>query len=57
MVDLYAHARAQLQAAGVEQIHGGDRCSFAEAEQFFSYRREGRTGRMASLIWIDPAQG
>lgn len=52
LLDLYAVARAQLTEAGVHQIFGGGRCSFAEADAFFSYRRDGVTGRMASLIWL-----
>jgi YfiH family protein len=52
LVDLYSVARTQLKAAGVSQIYGGDRCTFAEADQFFSYRRDGVTGRMASMIWL-----
>lgn len=50
--DLYALARRRLNAIGIERIHGGDRCTFTEREFFFSYRREGATGRMASLVWI-----
>lgn len=53
MVDLYAVARQQLQSAGLHSIHGGERCTFDEADHFFSYRRDGVTGRMASLIWLD----
>lgn len=52
LLDLYAVARAQLASAGVTAIHGGERCTFLEAEAFFSYRRDGITGRMASLIWL-----
>ena len=51
--DLYALARAELQALGVSQIHGGGFCTYAEPERFYSYRRDGITGRMASLIWIN----
>lgn len=51
-LDLYALAKAQLQLAGVTQIFGGDRCAFREDTHFYSYRREGVTGRMASLIWL-----
>lgn len=51
--DLYAIARHQLKAGGVKHIFGGDRCTFKEPEAFFSYRREGVTGRQVSLIWID----
>lgn len=53
LADLYALARRRLQAAGVCTIRGGDYCTHDEHERFFSYRRDGQTGRMASLIWID----
>lgn len=50
--DLYALARRRLNAMGIERVFGGDRCTFTEHEFFYSYRREGKTGRMASLVWI-----
>lgn len=53
LVDLYALARSQLQSAGVTSIYGGTRCTYEEKEYFYSYRRDGVTGRMASLIWLD----
>lgn len=49
--DLYALARASLNAIGVQAIYGGDYCTYTEADRFYSYRRDGETGRMASLIW------
>lgn len=52
--DLYALARLRLEAAGVASVHGGGFCTFSESERFFSYRRDGITGRMASLIWLQP---
>jgi YfiH family protein len=52
LADLYALARIRLGAIGVQAIYGGGRCTFNEAESFFSYRRDGVTGRMASLIWL-----
>lgn len=53
--DLYALARRRLAALGVSQIFGGGRCTYAEAECFFSFRRENPCGRMAALIWLQPA--
>ena len=50
--DLYALARRRLAAVGVRSIHGGTWCTFADAARFFSYRRDGRCGRMAALIWL-----
>ena len=51
-VDLYALARRRLAAVGVDQVFGGDQCSISDAARFYSHRRDGRTGRMASLIWF-----
>lgn len=51
--DLYGLARRRLGALGVGHIHGGSWCTYADAGRFFSYRRDGRCGRMAALIWID----
>lgn len=50
--DLYALARRRLSACGVERIFGGERCTFNEHARFFSFRRDGVTGRMATLAWI-----
>jgi polyphenol oxidase len=51
-LDLHALARRQLAATGIGGIHGQLRCVHAEPAEFFSYRRDGTTGRMAALIWI-----
>jgi len=51
LADLFLLARQRLQRAGVGAIHGGTLCTFSDAQRFFSYRRERRTGRMAALIW------
>ena len=52
LANLYALASARLCAVGVVQIDGGQMCTFHDSQQFFSYRRDGVTGRSASLIWI-----
>jgi polyphenol oxidase len=53
--DLAALARGRLEALGIREIHGGHLCTYADATRFFSYRRDGRCGRMAALIWISGA--
>lgn len=50
--DIYALARAELEALGVTAIYGGNFCTYAEPERFYSFRRDNVTGRMASLIWL-----
>jgi YfiH family protein len=53
--DLYALARLRMEALGIAAVYGGGGwCTFAEAERFFSYRRDGQCGRMAALVWIQP---
>jgi YfiH family protein len=53
LADLYQLARVRLDHAGVQAVYGGGHCTFNEAESFYSYRRDGVTGRMAALIWLD----
>lgn len=52
--DLYGLARSELNGLGLgmDKIYGGTECTFSNAKKFYSYRREKRCGRMASLIWI-----
>ncbi len=52
--DLYALARLRLAAQGITAVYGGGFDTFADHQRFFSYRRAPRTGRFASLIWINP---
>ena len=52
MMDLYRIAREQLTRAGVSEIYGGDCCTYCDVEKFYSYRRDGKTGRMAGFIWL-----
>lgn len=49
--DIYALARQHLARAGVHAVYGGGACTWSDGRRFFSYRRDGATGRMASLIW------
>ncbi|TAM12400.1 MAG: peptidoglycan editing factor PgeF [Nevskiaceae bacterium] len=50
--DLAGLARRRLQRAGVRGIHGGHWCTFSDPAHFYSYRRDGVTGRMATLAWL-----
>ena len=53
-LDLYEAARVVLKGFGVSSISGGDRCTYKESDQYFSYRRDGKcSGRMAHLIWME----
>lgn len=52
-LDLGAAARALLAQAGVTRVYGGHWCTASDAARFYSYRRDGVTGRMATLIWQD----
>lgn len=56
MADLYHLARMRLAAAGVSAVYGGGLCTFTDAARFYSYRRASRTGRQASLVWLEPAR-
>lgn len=52
LANLYLLAQDRLSSLGIKQIHGGDFCTFSDQERFFSYRRDHKTGRFATLIWI-----
>lgn len=51
--DLYRLARLRLNRLGITQISGGGYCTFRDSDNFFSYRRDNVTGRMASLVWFE----
>ncbi|GHA08735.1 peptidoglycan editing factor PgeF [Oceanisphaera arctica] len=53
LANIYHLARLRLAMAGVQHIYGGEHCTYTDGQQFFSYRRDKETGRMASLIWLD----
>lgn len=52
LADIYKLAKLRLRLAGVKDIFGGEFCTYTDPERFYSYRREGETGRMATLIWL-----
>jgi len=52
LADIYALARHRMLRAGVAQVHGGEYCTVANSGRFYSFRRDGVTGRQASLIWL-----
>jgi polyphenol oxidase len=56
LANLYELAQLRLRRLGVDAIFGGKYCTYNDAERFFSYRRDGNTGRMAALIWLDPSR-
>lgn len=50
LADIYALAKLRLNMVGVKSIYGGEFCTYSDTEWFYSYRRDGQTGRMASFI-------
>lgn len=53
LADLYYLARLRLAPFHVAQISSTEHCTFSEPDRFYSYRRDGKTGRMATLIWLN----
>ena len=53
LADLALLAQRRLERLGIERIYGGDACTYASPGRYFSHRRDGRTGRQATLIWLE----
>ena len=53
LFDIYFLGRQRLNNCGIFAIYGGEFCTYSKPEQFFSFRKSTKTGRMASLIWMD----
>ncbi|MDE2309359.1 MAG: laccase domain-containing protein, partial [Betaproteobacteria bacterium] len=51
--DIYQLARLRLNALGITRIYGGGLCTHTDRVRFFSYRRDGVTGRMGTFIWLE----
>ena len=57
LADLFELARRRLHRAGVVSVYGGEHCTFSDPDRFYSYRRDGATGRIATIAWIEPTDG
>ncbi|MDX8386064.1 MAG: peptidoglycan editing factor PgeF [Gallionella sp.] len=53
LADIYALARLRLNELGITEVYGGGDCTFSESDKYFSYRRDGVTGRMGTFIWLE----
>lgn len=53
LADLWSLARRRLIAAGVRAVYGGQDCTYTDPQRFYSYRRDGMTGRHAALVWLE----
>jgi copper oxidase (laccase) domain-containing protein len=55
LADIFLLARQRLQALGVGRTYGGGLCTVTDHKRFYSYRRDGATGRMGTFIWLEQA--
>jgi polyphenol oxidase len=54
MADLVLLARLRLAKLGISRVFGGGECTYTDSDRYFSHRRDGITGRQATLIWREP---
>jgi purine-nucleoside/S-methyl-5'-thioadenosine phosphorylase / adenosine deaminase len=52
LLDLYTVARQRLRSRGIERVFGGGYCTYSDPQRFYSYRRDGSSGRMAAFLWL-----
>lgn len=52
LADMVGLTQQRLAPLGIKHLYGGDLCTYTDAEKFYSHRRDGTTGRIASLIWL-----
>jgi YfiH family protein len=52
LANLYQLARLRLHALGINRVYGGELCTYSDPERYYSYRRDGVTGRMGTFIWL-----
>ncbi|VAW57552.1 FIG00003370: Multicopper polyphenol oxidase [hydrothermal vent metagenome] len=53
LADMAKLARLRLQRLGIEAVYGGEYCTYTDQNRFYSFRRDVKTGRQASLIWFE----
>nr|MCH9639430.1 peptidoglycan editing factor PgeF [Betaproteobacteria bacterium] len=53
LADIFVLARQRLAAVGITKVYGGGICTYSDPTRFYSYRRDGETGRMGALIWLE----
>ncbi len=53
LADVYQLARLRLESLNVKNIYGGGWCTYSDSQRFYSFRRNGSTGRMGTFIWME----
>jgi len=49
--NIYLLGKQRLNSVGVHNIYGGEFCTYSDPQKFYSFRRDGVTGRIATLIY------